>query len=901
MKKIAWHALPIKKIFSELKSNMQGLSSEEAKRRLEIVGPNELVERKKITPFHIFIDQFKSFLVGLLLIASLISAFIGEAVDALAIFVIVIMNSILGFIQEYRAEKALEALKKLVTPRARVIREKREFIIPARELVPGDIIVLESGDRVPADARLLEAVNLEVDESMLTGESIPVPKDAKAILKENTPLSERKNMVYMGTMVTRGYGKAIVVATGMNTEMGKIAEMVQAIEEEKTPLMKRLDKFGKQIGLVIIFLCVLTFLLGEIRGMPPVTMFMTAVSLAVSAVPEGLPAIVTVTLALGVRDMAKRNAIVRKLASVETLGCTTVICSDKTGTITKNEMTVRKIYINGEVIEVTGSGYEPKGEFLINNKVINISENEDLLLLLRIALLCNHAELVFSGEKWNILGDPTEGALVVLAAKAGMRREEELERYPLITEIPFESRRKRMTTIHRTPEGKYIALVKGAPEIILSRCKYLRKNNVIKELTYAESQKIIDIVQEMAMGALRVLALAYKEIETLPQKLDPEKVEQDLIFVGLVGMMDPPREEVKPAINLCRKAGIKVIMITGDHKLTAVAVAKEIGLINNEEESLVLTGDDLDKISDEELEKIIDNVAIFARVSPEHKVRIVRALKKRGHVVAMTGDGVNDAPALKMADIGVAMGIKGTDVAKEAADMILADDNFATIVAAVKAGREIYDNIRKFIRFLLACNFDEIAVIATSVFTGLELPLLPLQILWINLVTDGGPALALSVDPPDPDIMERPPRKPDEGILHGMKLFIAISSTLQYIGTMAAFLLGIFMLKDSISEARTLAFVQAVFFELFVVFNCRSETRSVFRTGVLSNKALLIADLIGLLLTITLVYFPPLQMIFETTTLTLYDWILCMALASGAWIVLPEILIKHNRKTLKSK
>ncbi|MCD6510237.1 MAG: calcium-transporting P-type ATPase, PMR1-type [Thermoprotei archaeon] len=895
MKRHAWHSLTLEEVLSTLKTSGAGLSTEEAKRRLAEVGPNELVARERITPLKIFINQFKSFLVGLLIVAALISLVIGELVDSLAILFIIVMNSILGFVQEYRAERALEALKKLTMPKARVRRDGREMIIPAREVVPGDVIILEAGDRVPADARLLKAHSLEVNESMLTGESLPVAKDAHVVVAEDTPISERKNMVYMGTLVTRGLGEAIVVATGMNTEMGQIAEMIQTIEEEKTPLMRRLDRFGKQIGLVIVFLCLLTFILGLVRGLSPIIMFMTAVSLAVSAVPEGLPAIVTVTLALGVRDMARRNSIVRRLSSVETLGCTTVICSDKTGTMTKNEMTVRKVYLNGKIIDVTGSGYEPKGDFLLNGDRVEVRGNEDLLLLLRIGLLCNHAELIQVDDKWEITGDPTEGALLVLAMKAGLRREEELKRYPIISEIPFESGRKRMSTIHKGPDGRILAFVKGAPEVILSRCRYIRENGHVRKIDEKEVKHILNTVQDMALNALRVLALAYRELPRAQEEWDPEEVENDLTFMGLVGMIDPPREEVKEAIDLCRKAGIKVIMITGDHKLTAIAVAREIGLIDSED-PLVITGVELDRMSDEELERIIEDVVIFARVSPQHKVRIVKALKKKGHVVAMTGDGVNDAPALKMADIGVAMGIKGTDVAKEAADMILADDNFATIVAAVKAGREIYDNIRKFLRFLLSCNFDEIAVIATSVFTGMELPLLPLQILWINLITDGAPALALSVDPPDPDIMERPPRRPEEGILHGMELFVAVAALFQYIGTMAAFLLGLSLLKDSVTEARTLAFVQAVFFELFIVFNCRSERHSIFKVGFLTNKVLLLADLIGLLLTVALVYLPPLQMIFETTTLTLYDWILCAILASGGWFVLPEVFMRREKR-----
>ncbi|RLE50838.1 MAG: hypothetical protein DRJ21_01325 [Candidatus Methanomethylicota archaeon] len=529
---------------------------------------------------------------------------------------------------------------------------------------------------------------------------------------------------------------------------------------------------------------------------------------------------------------------------------------------------------------------------MINGKEVDPLEDEHLELLLRIGLLCSHAELIQENGNWKVLGDPTEGDLVVAAAKAGMGRNELLKKYPKEHEIPFESGRKRMTTIHRSnSNGKLVAYVKGAPEVILSLSTHIYENGSIREITEADRERILNIVKDMARNALRVLAMAYKELDEDSSLSDPNEIESNLIFVGLAGMIDPPREEVKDAIKQCKKAGIRVIMITGDHKLTAIAIAKEIGLIQSDDFE-VLTGADLDKMSDEELANVVEKVHVFARVSPEHKVRIVKALKSKGHIVAMTGDGVNDAPALKLADIGVAMGIKGTDVAKEASDMILADDNFATIVRAIRDGRAIYDNIRKFVRFLLACNFDEIAVITTCVLAGLPPALLPLQILWINLVTDGGPAIALGVDPPDEDIMERPPRDPNEGILSGMEFFILSSSLLQYIGTMAAFILGMLLLKDSLAEARTLAFVQAVLFELFVVFNCRSEKRSIYKIGFLTNKALVISVIAGLILTIALVYIPTFQVIFDTVPLTIYDWMLCAILAGGGWILLPEIFMR---------
>lgn len=892
--KVKWHTLASDEIMNMLKTSLEGLDVDEAKLRLEKYGLNVLKERRKVTAWQLFIGQFTNFLVLLLIVAAVVSGLIGEIIDSIAITAIIILNATLGFVQEYRAENALEALKKLATPMARVRRNGMEITVPAEKIVPGDIIILEPGDRVPADARLISSTNLEIDESMLTGESTPVRKNSDILLPDDTPVSERRNMVFMGTLVTMGYGEAVVVSTGMNTEMGKIAFMVQEVEVEETPLMRRLNKFGKQIGIIIIILCILTFILGELRGQNPVEMFMLAVGLAVSAVPEGLPAVVTITLALGVKDMAKRNAIVRRLSSVETLGCTTVICADKTGTMTKNEMTVRRIYLNGVLVDVTGLGYDVSGDFIINGVKVDPKSNFQLSLLLRIGLLCSHAEVYRENGVWKVVGDPTEGALVVAAYKAGFDKHEELKKYPRKHVIPFTSKRKRMTTIHKSPDGVYFAYVKGAPEIVLERSTHILEGDVIRPLTEVDRKKILENFDLMAKNALRVLAFAYRVFEDEPVELDEDTVERNLIFVGLAGMIDPPRDEVKEAIMECRKAGIKVKMITGDHKLTAVAIAREIGLLNGKN-FRVLTGRDLDAISDEELLNIVDDVDVFARVSPEHKVRIVRALKSKGHIVAMTGDGVNDAPALKMANIGVAMGIKGTDVAKEASDMILADDNFATIVRAVRDGRGIYDNIRKFVRFLLACNFDEIMVITTCMLAGLPPALLPLQILWLNIVTDGGPAVALGMDPPDKDVMERPPRNPNESLLSGMGLFITVSSILQYVGTMACFLLGLNLLHDTVAEARTLAFLQAVFFELFVVWNCRSERHNFIRVGFTGNPFLLGSVIIGLLLTVSIVYVPFLQLAFHTVPMTLSDWLLAVVFASGGWIVLPELFIRSPR------
>jgi Ca2+-transporting ATPase len=908
MEEEKWHALDPKEAMEKLKTSEKGLSQEEAKKRLQEYGYNELKERKRISALEIFLNQFKDIFVIMLLIAVFISVGIGwyeikakpetsflEAyADAIAIGGIVVLNAIVGFTQEYRSEKALEAMKKLTAPKARVIRDGKEIIIDAKEVVPGDILVLEAGDRIAADGILLETAELEVNEAILTGESTPVRKKVGKA-KPDTPVAERKNCVFMATHVTYGRGKALVTSTGMKTEFGKIAEKVQEIEEEETPLKKKLDDFAKKLGKFIIFICIIIFALelyevffvlkvrkiGEIIS-NTIDAFMTSVALAVSAVPEGLPAVVTVTLALGARELAKRNAIIRRLSSAETLGAVTVICSDKTGTLTKGEMTVRKIYVNDKIVEVTGVGYEGKGEFLLDGKKF---DPKNIELLLRIGCLCNNAS--YDGK--TIMGDPTEGALIVAAAKAGMKKEDLENEFKRIHEIPFSSERKRMTTVHLIDKKKF-AYVKGAPEIILERCDYIWKDGKIEKLEKKEKEKILKVNEEMASQALRVLGFAFKE---LPEKFEDETAEKGLVFVGLMGMIDPPREEAKEANKKCQEAGIKTIMITGDHKLTAVAIAKEIGMLDGK----VLTGEELDKLSDEEFEKIVEEVRVYARVSPEHKLRIVRALKKKGHIVAMTGDGVNDAPALKQADIGIAMGITGTDVTKEASDMVLADDNFATIVKAVEGGRGIYDNIRKFVFFLLRCNFDELGIIGIFALLGLPLPLNAAMILWINLVTDGAPAIALSMDPPEEDLMKRKPRDPKEGILHGRFAQILASFITQFFGTAFIFCLSYYVWKEPLKEAMTMAFMQATFQELFTVWNCRSEKRSVFRYSPLTNKYLVIAVISSFALTLMLCYVPVFQVMFGTVPLTIQDLILVWGIGSLGLFILPEVF--YGKKVWK--
>ena len=923
--------MKVEEVFQELGVNHEGLSSQEARERLVKHGYNEIMKIKRRTALHMFLDEFKDIFILLLIVATIFSAVIGyyemvqggefmEAyADTITISAIVVLCAVTGFVQEYRAEKAVEALKKLAAPKARVIRDGKEIIIPAREVVPGDILALEEGDHVPADARLIEVVELKANEAVLTGESTPVDKEL-TVLKEDTPISERRNMVFSATHIVYGRGKAVVTATGMNTEFGKIAEMVQTAEEEETPLQKKLDRFAGKIAKVVIAVCVLIFALEafevvmkmhfEAEGF--IQAFMSSISLAISAVPEGLPAIVTVALALGAREFAKRNAIVRRLSSAESLGAVTVICSDKTGTITKGEMTVRQIYVDGKIIEVTGVGYEPKGEFRQGED--KVKPKGSLEYVLKIGALCNNASLRKNDQNntWEIFGDPTEGALIVAAAKAGFEKETLEKSYPRVHEIPFTSERKRMTTIHKAPDGEVYAFMKGAPEVILERCSHVIEDEEEKKLTKEKRAKILEVNEKLAGNALRVLAMAYKRLPTTMAKYEADAVEKEMVFVGLQGMIDPPREEAIEANKLCQKAGIKTVMITGDHKLTAIAVAKEVGIFK--EGDMVLTGAEMDKLSDEEFEEIVEKVTVYARVSPEHKLKIVNALKKKGHIVAMTGDGVNDAPAVKAADIGVAMGISGTDVTREASDLVLTDDNFATIVKAVEQGRVIYDNIRKYARFLISCNFDELLVIGTFAILGgifspelFPLPLLPAMILWINLVTDGAPAVALATDPPDVDIMERPPRKPEEGILHGMGAFIIASFILQATGTILVFCLEYYVWpshpwnfpwgideearKLTYIEATTTAFVQAAMFELFVVWNCRSEKRSVWRMGkkAFENKFFVIADLASVALTLGITYIPITQQLFHLTALSLTDLAYVIGVASWGLFIFPEL------------
>jgi Ca2+-transporting ATPase len=882
-------------VLAALRTGPGGLCREERERRMAESGPNELEERKRATPLRIFLGQFDDVFVIMLLVAAGIAFLVGETVDAVTIAAIVSFNAIVGFIQEYRSEKAFEAMKRMTAPRARVLRDGAEAVVPARELVPGDILLLEEGDRVAADARLLEAIGLKTVEAALTGESEQVEKTADAV-DRNAPVAERRNSLFMATHVASGRGKAVVTSTGMRTEFGKIAGMVQALGEEETPLKRKLERFARKLGIFVLLVSALIFALELYKvlfdGTPfgdgtmkrIIEAFETSLALAVSAVPEGLPAVVTVSLALGARELARRNAIIRNLSSAETLGAVTVICSDKTGTLTKGEMTVRRIYAGGRMVDVTGAGYEPRGEFLHDGSPIKADGDAGLMLLLRAGMLCTNGR--YDGKE--VTGDTTEGALIVAAAKAGMNKEAFEARYPRVREIPFTSERKCMTTVHRTPGGTLEAYVKGAPEVVLERCARVFRNGRAENLTPRERQDILDINGQMGSHALRVLCIACRE-------LPPEAAgspgngdaESDLVFLGLAGMIDPPRDEAREAVRKCREAGIKTVMITGDHERTAVAVAAELGMPPGDR---VLTGAGLDALSDENFEEFVGGVSVYARVSPEHKIRVVKALKKRGHIVAMTGDGVNDAPALKQADIGVAMGITGTDVTREAADMVLADDNFATIVSAVEGGRNIYDNIRKFSFFLLRSNFDELLVIGSFALMGLDLPLTAGMILWINLVTDGGPALALSMDPPEEDIMKRPPRNPDEGILHGRAASILATFFTQFVGTGILFYVARYVWGRPLAEAQAMAFVQATLQELTMVWNCRSEKRNAFKVGFTSNRFLLAAVAASALLTVLIPY----TGLFGTAPLRPSDWAIVLPFSLAGFLILPEVF--YGRK-----
>jgi Ca2+-transporting ATPase len=928
---IIWHSLSREEVLDKLQSPLEkGLSTQEAAARKEKCGSNELQEGKKRTFLNMVFDQLNNFVIIMLIAAAIISAFLGEIVDASAIIAIVVLNTIMGVVQESRAEQALDALKKMAAPEAQVLRDGHRVSIPARDLVPGDIVFLEAGNFVPADLRLLEAVNLKIDEAALTGESVPVEKNATVLLGSDATLGDRINTAFSGTVVSYGRGKGIVISTGMNTQIGLIATMLQSVEEEQTPLQIKLDQLGKLLGYACLVISAIVFVSGWLQGGDPLEMFMVAVSLAIAAVPEGLPAVVTISLALGMHEMVKRHALIRRLASVETLGSATVICSDKTGTLTQNVMTVTEVWTDGKTVNITGTGYVPEGNFILDGKKIDLNEVPAVATTLWVGSVNNDSELEGIEDEngkmnYRIVGDPTEGSILVAAAKAGVHAADLQKAYPREGEIPFDSTRKRMVTVHGIKEslktanlpfnGKekqdsYVIAVKGAPDVVLKLCnRYQKADNTTAALDDAARNRILQANDGMTQKALRVLGMAYRVVSAKPEEVDSDHLEKDLVFAGLVGMIDPAREEVKPALLKAIGAGIRTIMITGDYPNTAKAIAESIGLLRPGHR--VVTGADIESLSNEQLQKEVKTIDVFARVSPEHKMRIVNALRANDETVAMTGDGVNDAPAIKTADIGVAMGITGTDVAKQTADMVLTDDNYASIVSAVEQGRIIYSNIRKFVYYLISCNIAEIFIIFLPTVLGKVLfpfvsetmavssPLKPIQLLWLNLVTDGAPALALGTEKGDPDIMDQTPRPKKEPIVNRFMLFgIGIQTIFIAGATLLAYSLGLRMGDQQTAE--TMAFVTLSLSELLRAYTARSERYPLLKMGVFKNKWMNYAVFASIALVMAVVYLPFLNAIFDTVPLTMVEWeeiLPLLLLPSVAAEVVKYVVSGKKKKT----
>jgi len=923
------HSLTIEKVSELTQSHGErGLTEQEAKDRFQKHGANELTEKPRPGFLAMLLGQFNNFLVIILIVAAVVSILLGEVIDAIAIMVIVVLNAIVGVIQESKAEAALAALQKMAAPNAQVIRDGHQLTLPSRELVVGDVVLIEAGNYIPADMRLVESMNLKVEEASLTGESVPVEKMASVVLDKEIPLGDRKNSAFMSTVVTYGRGKGIITGTGMNTQIGLIAEMLQAYGDEQTPLQAKLDDLAKVLGTACLVICGLIFLYGIIRDTNVGTiftegfaayfrneqkdiieLFMTAVSLAIAAIPEGLPAVVTICLALGMQRMIRRHALIRKLPAVETLGCATVVCSDKTGTLTQNEMTVVQAWAGGKRFHISGEGYNPVGQFTADDKLFDPNRDPGAARLLHAALLCNDAKLEqYLGENeaklWRIIGDPTEGALVVAAAKAGLWPDQMGAILPRIQEIPFDSERKCMSTVHcvQISPGDFsfdypdtIAFVKGAPDIVLDQCHQIIIAGETVALSSELKKQVLEINQDMARQALRVLGIAYRPLDGIPEDCTPDNVEKGLIFSGLMGMIDPARPEVKDAIRIAHGAGLKCVMVTGDYKDTAEAIAREIGLLTPG--GRVIAGSELDHMSDEQLAAIINNVDVCCRVSPQHKTKIVDAFKMKGHVVAMTGDGVNDAPALKRANIGVAMGITGTDVSKETADMVLTDDNFASIVAAIEEGRIIYSNIRKFIFYLISCNIGEILIIFLAMLFGWPIPLRPVQLLMMNLVTDGAPALALGMEKGDPDIMKRPPRPTKEPVINKeMQVSMLVQSVVMAIGVLAAFYIGLQLYPEDTERAQTMAFVTISVSQLFMAVTSRSEHYSIFSIGLFSNKWMIWAFCGSALLILLTVYVPILHPIFDTVPLSMGDWMIMFP-----FILMPAVSAEIVKAFLRRK
>jgi Ca2+-transporting ATPase len=865
-----WHSLSIEDALAQLDARREGLAGEEATRRLAEHGPNELQASTRTSAWRTFAAQFENVLILILLAATLVSGFLGHTLEAVVITVIVLFAVLLGFIQEHRAGRALEALREMAAPVARVLRDGLETVVPARDLVPGDVVVLRTGDRIPADARVLQAVNLAIDEAALTGESATVDKTTDPLADERLGIGDRRNMTYAGTSVARGRGQVLVVGTGMSTEFGRIAQMVDSVEAGRTPLQVNLDRLGATLGKGALAIVAVVVVVGLSRGLPVIDMFLFGIALAVAAVPEALPAVVTISLAIGLRRMVKRNALVRRLPIVETLGSTSVICSDKTGTLTRNEMTVRQVFVDGQVLELTGGGYEPTGDVQLEGR--SIQPPAALLELLRASALASDAQLVSREGRWRIEGDPTEGALVVAARKVGVDADRLNAEEPRVGEIPFSSERRRMTTLHATQD----AYSKGAAEDVLASCTSLLRAGEDQPVTESDREAVRAMERRMAAEGLRVLAIARKRGASLAT------AEQDMTLLGLVAMMDPPRDEARAAVHTCKVAGIQPVMITGDHPLTASAIAGELGILEGRR---AITGRELESMSDDELKRDVTGIAVYARVSPADKLRVVDAWQSRGQVVAMTGDGVNDAPALKKADVGIAMGIAGTDVSKEAAGMTLLDDNFATIVAAVEEGRIVFGNIKKYLMYLLSCNVGEIVLLAGAVIAGLPMPLTAVQILYVNLATDGLPALALAVDPPESDLMGRSPRDPRVGIFTRPVVIMLITAGVWSALVNIVLFTWLTRAGRPLEQVMAMTFVLLVLVQFFNAYNCRSDRLSIVRAPF-ANRWLNLAVVWELLLLIVIAYTPFLQRAFGTFSFSLADWGL---MAAFAFSIVPVV------------
>ena len=881
----------VKKLDSD---SARGLSKDLAAKRLEENGPNKIESKKKKSLGKKIAEQIIDPMVILLIVASIVSAFTGDKIECAIIIAIVIINAIMSIIQEGRAEDSVEALQKMSSPEASVIRDGKKIKVKAEELVVGDIVVIETGDIVPADMRLLESSNLKIDESSLTGESVAAEKNSEAVYDSEVGIGDRENFAFSSTIVTYGHGKGIVTQTGSDSEMGKIASSLHQVEDKDTPLQKQLNKLSKLLAILVVVVCIIVFIVGYFRtGDSLLDNLMVAVSLAVAAIPEGLTAVVTIVLSIGMNRMAERKAIVKSLVSVETLGATTAICSDKTGTLTQNEMTITKIWTNEKEYEVEGSGYEPKGQIKLDDE--KIEDEENIKLLMTISTLCNDADLTREGDQYKIIGDPTEGAMLTFSEKWGIVQEDLEEKHPRIEEIPFDSDRKMMTTFHNIEEN-YKSMTKGAPDIIISNSSKILLNGEIVDFTEDLKKKAMDENKNLAKQALRVMAYAFREFDSIKnEELTSENIEREMVFVGLTGMIDPPRPEAKKAVAECHSSGIDVVMITGDYLETAFAIARDLGIADSKDQAI--EGKELNNMSDEEIRKIAKEKRVFARVSPQNKVQLVNALQENGEIVAMTGDGVNDAPAIKNADIGISMGITGTDVAKDTANMILVDDNFATIVNAVEEGRIIFSNIRKFVSFLLSCNIAEVLIVFLSILFGLPSPLTPIQLLWLNLITDAFPALALGVEPGEKDIMERKPRDPKESIISGdLKNSLIVQSLAITLAVLASYVIGLkWIFPGNIEGAHTMVFATLITSELLRAFSVRSTKYTLKELGIGSNKQLIKANILSFALLLLVMYVGPLRFLFELELIT-WQWIIILVLA-----FIPLILGEVHKISARKK